>query len=208
MTHYSSNYLNDNYSDDTGRGYAIQGYGSNLPRTYYYRDNMYTQRMQSQYCRIRGDSHFFWTYQEGQSSSIERYFSNYSEDGQANNYIALIKKNTSTNDSFYKASHGFPHNQQITLSITNSGTIRYFYDQYHNQSNYSSGTFYVDRIDDNRFRIKESTGSTPLKLRYATGTITFTGQRNNTTKYSFYICLLYTSPSPRDRQKSRMPSSA
>ena len=25
---------------------------------------------------------------------------------------------------------------------------------------------------------------------------------------SSYICLLYTSPSPRDRQKSRMPSSA
>ena len=24
----------------------------------------------------------------------------------------------------------------------------------------------------------------------------------------FYDCLLYTSPSPRDRQKSRMPSSA
>ena len=24
----------------------------------------------------------------------------------------------------------------------------------------------------------------------------------------FYYCLLYTSPSPRDRQKSRMPSSA
>eukprot|EP01017_Pseudomicrothorax_dubius_P048709 TRINITY_DN8920_c0_g1_i1.p1 TRINITY_DN8920_c0_g1~~TRINITY_DN8920_c0_g1_i1.p1 ORF type:complete len:138 (-),score=22.03 TRINITY_DN8920_c0_g1_i1:11-424(-) len=27
-------------------------------------------------------------------------------------------------------------------------------------------------------------------------------------KYLFYCCLLYTSPSPRDRQKSRMPSSA
>ena len=25
---------------------------------------------------------------------------------------------------------------------------------------------------------------------------------------SYYTCLLYTSPSPRDRQKSRMPSSA
>ena len=25
---------------------------------------------------------------------------------------------------------------------------------------------------------------------------------------SYYFCLLYTSPSPRDRQKSRMPSSA
>eukprot|EP00828_Plagiopyla_frontata_P003387 TRINITY_DN1098_c0_g1_i7.p3 TRINITY_DN1098_c0_g1~~TRINITY_DN1098_c0_g1_i7.p3 ORF type:complete len:156 (+),score=34.88 TRINITY_DN1098_c0_g1_i7:179-646(+) len=27
-------------------------------------------------------------------------------------------------------------------------------------------------------------------------------------QYSLYTCLLYTSPSPRDRQKSRMPSSA
>ena len=26
--------------------------------------------------------------------------------------------------------------------------------------------------------------------------------------HDLYICLLYTSPSPRDRQKSRMPSSA
>ena len=25
---------------------------------------------------------------------------------------------------------------------------------------------------------------------------------------TIYVCLLYTSPSPRDRQKSRMPSSA
>ena len=28
------------------------------------------------------------------------------------------------------------------------------------------------------------------------------------TQRAFYLCLLYTSPSPRDRQKSRMPSSA
>ena len=27
-------------------------------------------------------------------------------------------------------------------------------------------------------------------------------------RYHLYVCLLYTSPSPRDRQKSRMPSSA
>ena len=33
----------------------------------------------------------------------------------------------------------------------------------------------------------------------------FTGQEN---VYDLYTCLLYTSPSPRDRQKSRMPSSA
>ena len=33
------------------------------------------------------------------------------------------------------------------------------------------------------------------------------GLLNNTIK-TLYGCLLYTSPSPRDRQKSRMPSSA
>ena len=33
------------------------------------------------------------------------------------------------------------------------------------------------------------------------------GGVDNMEKYK-YICLLYTSPSPRDRQKSRMPSSA
>ena len=31
---------------------------------------------------------------------------------------------------------------------------------------------------------------------------------NNNLKGEYYLCLLYTSPSPRDRQKSRMPSSA
>ncbi|CZS11794.1 hypothetical protein CDFC105_93911 [Clostridioides difficile] len=31
---------------------------------------------------------------------------------------------------------------------------------------------------------------------------------NDIPSIDLYICLLYTSPSPRDRQKSRMPSSA
>ena len=34
------------------------------------------------------------------------------------------------------------------------------------------------------------------------------GSKINLEYYTTYSCLLYTSPSPRDRQKSRMPSSA
>ena len=44
--------------------------------------------------------------------------------------------------------------------------------------------------------------SLALKDRHAQSTQT------GTTRRSFLTCLLYTSPSPRDRQKSRMPSSA
>ena len=36
----------------------------------------------------------------------------------------------------------------------------------------------------------------------------FTGQREMAALGIYHYCLLYTSPSPRDRQKSRMPSSA
>jgi len=187
LTHKDSRYINDNGSNDTGYGYTVQGYGSNLTSTFYYRDNMYCEYMNSQHCVIRGSEWFFWYYQEGWGAYLERYFGNYSEDGQANNYIALIKRNNSTNDSFYKENHGYPNNQQVTLSTANSGRIQYFTNQYHSQSYYTSGTFYIDRIDSNRFRIKEQTWYSPLAIRYASGTITFSGQRDNTTKYSFYI---------------------
>ena len=43
-------------------------------------------------------------------------------------------------------------------------------------------------------------------IAFIIGTIYFI--KGNVQKTLFYICLLYTSPSPRDRQKSRMPSSA
>ena len=43
-----------------------------------------------------------------------------------------------------------------------------------------------------------------VKIKYETNTVNDTPWRLGSTK----LCLLYTSPSPRDRQKSRMPSSA
>ena len=35
-----------------------------------------------------------------------------------------------------------------------------------------------------------------------------TGGVDSMEKYKYMLCLLYTSPSPRDRTRSRMPSSA
>ena len=42
----------------------------------------------------------------------------------------------------------------------------------------------------------------------STSAVLINGQVDNWDKYQYMVCLLYTSPSPRDRQKSRMPSSA
>ena len=109
--------------------YTIQGYNSNLTSTFYYRDTFYTQYMNSQHMLIRGNEFYYWVVQEHWSISLDRYFGNYSEDGQCNNYIALIKRNNSTNDSFYKENHGYPNNQYVTLSTTDGGVIQYFNDQ-------------------------------------------------------------------------------
>ena len=188
LTDNNNRFINDQgEGNQWDRAYVVQGYGSNLSNTYYYRDNFYTDYVQAQYIRVRGNSYWYWWYQEGWGAYLNRYFAGYGSDGYTNQYIALVKRNTSTNDSFYKTSHGFPNNQQVSLSIADGGEIRYFYDSNMNQSSYTSGTFYINRIDDNRFRIATSAGGSPVRLRYATGNITFSGSITNQTRYSFFI---------------------
>ena len=53
--------------------------------------------------------------------------------------------------------------------------------------------------------IWNGTGSAPSSPQY---TFSKSIPASNNTATNYNICLLYTSPSPRDRQKSRMPSSA
>ena len=72
--------------------------------------------------------------------------------------------------------------------------------------NKSKGTYYAD---------KQGWSFTPLNEDGETGDGTITtltvktiNQRPTVTRDPFDICLLYTSPSPRDRLLSRMPSSA
>ena len=47
-----------------------------------------------------------------------------------------------------------------------------------------------------------------LRDRYGITQLIFDESRTDKTVFELANCLLYTSPSPRDRQKSRMPSSA
>ena len=68
---------------------------------------------------------------------------------------------------------------------------------------------YMDRIENNKekFLVKKSDGTAVVAVP-AEELEPLTAQMTDDEWYNLYSCLLYTSPSPRDRQKSRMPSSA
>ena len=159
--------------------------GSNSKR--YWTDNFYTQHYSGgQDFRIRGSTHFHWYHNVGNGSTLSRSFNSYNSDGQTNMYIMLAKRNTSTNDSFYAQDHGLQTNTVATQG--GSGNIHYYYDDHGNRSNYSgANTWYIDRIDANRFRIKTSSGASPLRLAGIDGTIQFTAVITNPFKDSIYI---------------------
>ena len=89
LTTKDSMYINDNGSNEHGRAYTIQGWNSNLTSTFYYRDTFYCQYMNAQHMMIRGNEFYYWGHQEHWSATLDRYFGNYSEDGQCNN-LSLI----------------------------------------------------------------------------------------------------------------------
>ena len=68
--------------------------------------------------------------------------------------------------------------------------------------------FYIDcGIESKKISIAEKIYELLTKFPAADYNVSTTNKEQEITKI-VYICLLYTSPSPRDRQKSRMPSSA
>ena len=102
------------------------------------------------YLNVYGTESYFWYLQGYYYSDINHYFNSVNSDGNTNVYIALLKRNTSTNDSFYAANHNFQTNDSATL--TSTGNIYYYYDVHGNRTSTSSGTWYIDRIDNEPFQ--------------------------------------------------------
>ena len=166
-------------------GYTVGGYQGRNARNYWTGSFYATGWNGTGYLNVYGTESYFWYLQGYYYSDINHYFNSVNSDGNTNVYIALLKRNTSTNDSFYAANHNFQTNDSATL--TSTGNIYYYYDVHGNRTSTSSGTWYIDRIDANRFRIKSSTGASPLRLAGATGTQTFTAVQVNPLRNSIYI---------------------
>ena len=62
---------------------------------------------------------------------------------------------------------------------------------------------YRELLASPRWKALAARGARPQRLLWAS-----TGVKDKAASPTLYVCLLYTSPSPRDRTRSRMPSSA
>ena len=185
LTDHENYGVNGNNNGGYSYGYTVGGYQGTNSKSYWTGSFYATTWNSTGYLNMYGTEYYYWYIQGYYYSSIDHYFNGIGSDGNTNVYIALLKRNTSTNDSFYSQDHGLETNDATTL--TSTGSIHYYYDNTGNRTNTSSGTWYIDKIDSNRFRIKTSTGASPLRLAGATGVQTFTITKTNPFRNSIYI---------------------
>ena len=199
-------FITDNYNhgvngDNTGGysyGYTYGGYNRVNGRSYWtstiWGDNMNSDRLRIygndySYWRYQGDSNGWWASRSGYRDTNDRYHGGIGDDGRTNMYFMLCKRNTSTNDSFYvEGGHRFSTNDFVTLTVNSGNGIRYYTNRTTGVSTYNSGAqFYIEVVDENRFRIKTSTGGAPVRIAAADGNYSFDGIVTNIFKNSFYI---------------------
>ena len=111
---------------------------------------------------------------------------NWNHDYYGNAFLMLVQDRTSDNDTFYVPDHGAVTNDQINMTRTAGNDPRY----YSNNDNIATltlpATVYVEKVDNNRFRIKSSTGASPYRLLDAQGTYGMTGIFQNPLRNTFY----------------------
>jgi hypothetical protein len=186
LTDHENYGVNGNNNGGYSYGYTIGGYNQVNAKTYW-TVAVSGNAMNSSYLNVYGNEYYYWYLQGYYYSSVNQYFPSITSDGNTNVYWILLKRNTTTNDSFYAENHEFVTNNAATLTTTD-GNVTFWSDVFSAFSNITSGsTVYIDRIDNNRFRIKASTGSAPYRLRSATGTVSFSATVPNPTKNSVYI---------------------
>ena len=100
--------------------------------------------------------------------------------------------------------------------MTSSYSLRTSRSQGPSKSTYPLGTFFEDyEYTHKRGTLDHNNGRFCLTPEYPDGVYAYFVTVDGTTPVfpyiigeNYYACLLYTSPSPRDRTRSRMPSSA
>ena len=138
------------------------------------------------YIRMRGSNYFYWYHQLGHHYTLDRYYSGLNSHGATNAYLMFGKQNTTTNDSIYKLDHLAKTGEDYTLDTTN-GDIHYYYDNTANRTQIGNNTTVrMERIDDNRFRIKD-TSNNLYRLAGVTGAPRFFGTFTSPYKNTIFV---------------------
>ena len=103
------------------------------------------------------------------------------ENAKASTSKAAVQSKLKTLDNIDSKNKRAKEKGGILIAKTSEPTTKAVQTSLRTHQNFEAATRYKSRIDKNAIKPKQS---------------------------GYITCLLYTSPSPRDRQKSRMPSSA
>jgi len=176
-----------NYNDYLPESETSLGNGNWNPL--YDRDHYRSNRYRNNYSLDHGNGYHFrygydwWNaYYRGHGSWVY----NWNYDYYGNAFLMLVQDRSTDDDTFYVENHGAVTNDQINMTRISGADPRY----YSNNDNIASlslpATVYVEKVDNNRFRIKSSTGSSPYRLIDAQGTYGMTGIFANPLRNSFY----------------------
>lgn len=124
----------------------------------------------------------WWNWYAGYGSWVWGY----NQDLGGNAFLMLVQDRSGDDDTFYVENHGAETNDQIAMTKTAGANPRYYSSETNITEINLPQTVYVEKVDNNRFRIKESTGSSPYRLIDAIGTYGMTGIFGNPTRDSIY----------------------
>ena len=111
---------------------------------------------------------------------------NHGNDYYGNAYIMLVQDRSNDDDTFYVENHGAVTNDQIVITKTAGNDPRYYNGDNDITTLSLPATVYAEKVDDNRFRIKEQTWTSPYRLIDAIGTYGMTGIFANPMRNSIY----------------------
>ncbi len=125
---------------------------------------------------------WWWAYYRGHGSWVWGY----NQDYYGNAYLMMVQDRSNDDDTFYVPDHGATTNDQVAMTRTSGSDPRYYTSETGISTLTMPATVYVERVDNNRFRIKPSTGSSPYRLMDAQGQYGMTGIFLNPNRNSFF----------------------
>lgn len=193
---YQSNlgvlYYVEEYSTNNKSG-MVFGESTNTPNVYhpfedgeYFGHSYYKDSFRSGIPQVGSSRGWFYMY-SNRAGTTNTYFSD-------RNVFCMPMKLDPERDSFFSSNHGLVNGGSITFTKSAGDDIKilngggnYYVPQTPTASTLSAGTYQVEKVSNDRFRLQPSGGGVAYRINQATGTYSWSGTGDNPTKNTFFI---------------------